>query len=325
MLVNYRGRARTFSYVSAANLLGERLADEQIRGKIVFAGTSAAGFKEFRATPVETLMPGVEIHATVVDNILKGDGLSRPAYMRGAEVLIAFLNMLKFWQEEIRSKRRNSDLVQTQAAIIESMASLTETRDPETGRHIKRTQEYVRLLAHRLKHNSNYSHLLSAETIDLLYKSAALHDIGKVGVSDRILLMPGRLTEEEFEEMKKHTVICRDVIAETQKKLGNKAFLKFAREIAFTHHEKWDGSGYPRALKGEQIPLSGRLMAVVDMYKALTTRRVYKPAHSHEEAVHIMSTEERHSFDPHVLEAFLKFSDDFRALAAKYVDPEEKN
>lgn len=384
VLVNYRGRAQTFNYASAADLLGGRVPEDRIKDKIVFVGTSAAGFKEFRSTPVEPLLPGVEIHATVVDNILKGDNLSRPAYMRGAEVVIAFLaglmyvlsfaragavkglviglagaagligmslwlfadwgiyfspilpvmvvffdfaflNMLKFWREEGRSKRRNSDLVQAQAAIIESMASLTETRDPETGRHIKRTQEYVRLLANALRKKPLYSPLLSAETVDLLYKSAPLHDIGKVGVSDRILFKPGKLTTEEYEEMKKHTTIGRDVIAGTQNKLGNKAFLRFAREIAYTHHEKWDGSGYPRGLKAEEIPLSGRLMAVADMYEALTTRRVYKPAHSHEEALRIMCTVEKHSFDPNVLEAFLEVEDDFRMLAEKYLDPEEKN
>ena len=384
VLVNYRGGARTFRYISVADLLGDRVPEEQIRDKIVLVGTSAAGFKEFRSTPVEPLLPGVEIHATVVDNILKGDHLSRPSYMRGAEVLIAFfagliyvlstaraaavtsliisltgaagmiglsvwlfnsigvyfspilpvavvffnfafLNMLKFWKEEGRSKQRNSDLVQAQAAIIKSMASLTETRDPETGRHIERTQEYVRVLANALRKRPEYSHLLSAETVDLLYKSAPLHDIGKVGVSDRILFKPGRLTAEEYEEMKKHTLIGRDVIAETQNKLGNKAFLKVAYEIAYTHHEKWDGSGYPQGLKGEQIPLSGRLMAVADMYEALTTRRVYKPALSHHEAVRIMSTEEKHSFDPNILEVFMELSEEFRLLAEKYVDPEEIN
>ncbi len=382
VLVNYRGRARTFRYVSAADLLGDRVPEDRIKGKIVFVGTSAAGFKEFRSTPVEPLLPGVEIHATVADNILTGDYLSRPSYMRGAEVLVAFfagliyvlsiaraaavisliisltgaaglmglslwlfssrgiyfspilpvvviffnfafLNMLKFWKEEGRSKQRNSDLVQAQAAIIESMASLTETRDPETGRHIKRTQEYVRLLANALRKRQQYSHQLSDETVDLLYKSAPLHDIGKVGVSDRILFKPGKLTAEEFEEMKKHTRIGRDVIAETQKKLGNKAFLRLAYEIAYTHHEKWDGSGYPQGLRGEEIPLSGRLMAVADMYEALTTRRVYKPAHSHEEAVRIMSTEERHSFDPDIMEVFMELAEEFRLLAERYVDPDE--
>ena len=237
----------------------------------------------------------------------------------------AFLNMLKFWKEEDKSKRRNSNLVQAQAAIIESMASLTETRDPETGRHIKRTQEYVRILANALMKKTKYKGLLSAETVDLLYKSAPLHDIGKVGVSDRILFKPGKFTKEEFEEMKKHTIIGRDVIADTQNKLGNKAFLRFAYEITYTHHEKWDGSGYPQGLKGEQIPLSGRLMAIADMYEALTTKRVYKPAHSHEEALRIMSTEERSSFDPDILEVFFELSDDFRKLAQKYVDPGEKN
>lgn len=384
MLVNYRGKGKTFTYIPAADLLAGQVPEKQIQDKIVFIGTSAAGFREFRATPVDPLFPGVEIHATIADNILKGDILSQPAYARGVEVMIALftgfiyiifvanagawkdliaiitgtvgligvsfwvfstksvyfspvlplavlacnfaiLNLLKFWREENRGKQQNSDLVQAQAAIIESMASLTETRDPETGRHIKRTQEYVRLLANELKKIPKYSSALNAETIDLLHKSAALHDIGKVGVSDKILLKPGELSPEEFAEMKKHTIIGRDVIAATQNTLGNKAFLKLAYEIAYTHHEKWDGSGYPRGLKGEEIPLSGRLMAVADMYEALTTRRVYKPAHTHEEAIRIMTNEERSSFDPEILSVFIKLSDDFRNLAQKYVDPNEKS
>lgn len=382
ILVNYRGKGKTFTYISAADLLAGQVQEKQIRDKIVFIGTSAAGFSEFRATPIDPLFPGVEIHATIADNILKGDVLSQPAYARGVELIIALfigfiyiifmakagawkvlvfsvtgaagligisfwvffatgvyfspvlpvavlacdfaiLNLLKFWREENKGKQQNSDLIQAQAAVIESMASLTETRDPETGRHIKRTQEYVRLLANELKKIPKYNTALNAETIDLLHKSAALHDIGKVGVSDKILLKPGVLSPEEFAEMKKHTTIGRDVIAATQKTLGNKAFLKLAYEIAYTHHEKWDGTGYPQGLKGEQIPLSGRLMAVADMYEALTTQRVYKPAHTHEEAIRIMTNEERASFDPEILSVFIKLSDDFRNLAQKYVDPKE--
>jgi hypothetical protein len=379
MLIRFRGKSKTFDYVSAADILSDRISKEKIQGKIVFVGTSASGMKEFKSTPFDSIFPGVEIHATVVDNILKKDFLSRPKWASGLESLLALvigllstfilvwtgarwsslllggigvglwetsvwmfrsnsifispilplvvlvcnfslITFLKFWHEEQRVKESTRELAMVQEATIESMSSLTETRDPDTGGHIKRTQSYVRLLAECLKNQPTFKALLNAETIDLLCKSAPLHDIGKVGVSDRILLKPGKLTTQEFEEMKQHTVYGRDAILSAERKLGKISFLRFAREIAYTHHEKWDGSGYPEGLRGDQIPIPGRLMAVADTYDALTSKRVYKSQLSHEEAVQIIIEARGSQFDPDVVDAFLAAKEDFRQIALKYAD-----
>jgi putative two-component system response regulator len=207
-----------------------------------------------------------------------------------------------------------------QEATIESMSSLTETRDPDTGGHIKRTQNYIRLLADYLKHQPRFIRFLDDEAIDLLCKSAPLHDIGKVGVSDRILLKPSKLTEQEFEEMKQHTVYGRDTILVAERKLGNTSFLRIAREIAYTHHERWDGSGYPEGLRGEEIPVPGRLMALVDTYDALTSKRVYKSQIPHEKAVQIIIEAKGTQFDPAVVDAFLEVKEDFRRIGLRYAD-----
>jgi putative two-component system response regulator len=216
---------------------------------------------------------------------------------------------------------RTRQLMQMQEATILAMASLAETRDNETGNHIRRTQHYVKALAQHLREHPRFSHVLSGENIELLFKSAPLHDIGKVGVPDRILLKPGKLDPDEFEIMKLHTVYGRDAILAVERHLGgSNGFLAFAREIACSHQEKWDGSGYPEGLKGDAIPVSARLMAVADVYDALISRRVYKPAYSHEESVRIMKEGRGGHFDPDILDAFLQIEDSFRAIAQQYSD-----
>jgi response regulator RpfG family c-di-GMP phosphodiesterase len=236
----------------------------------------------------------------------------------------SILTLLKFWREERRVKEHSLQLALAQEAIIESMASLTETRYPETGGHIKRTQNYIKALAEYLKNLPKFRSILNDEIIELLYKSAPLHDIGKVGVPDEILLKPGKLTDEEFEEMKKHTGYGRDAVVATEKKLGNGSFLSFAIEIVYTHHERWDGSGYPMGIKEEEIPLSGRLMALADTYDALVTKRVYKPPFSHEKAIEIIREGKGTHFDPDIVDAFLKIEGKFRQIAIKYADSEEQ-
>ena len=380
--VNFRGRGKSFTYISAADILSGKTFSDALKDKIAFLGTSAAGLKEFRSTPTDPLFPGVEVHATVVDNFLRSDFLVRPFYARGFEVLLALitgiaftvifsrssalltllsvcggaislwtlsvlafktasvllspvlpilvlltnfssLSLLKFWREERKAKQRTRELALAQEAIIQSMASLTETRDPETGGHIKRTQNYVRLLAIALRESPKYRAVLDNETIDLLYKSAPLHDIGKVGVPDDILLKPGKLSKTEFEEMKKHAVIGRNAIRATEKKMGNRSFLRFAHDIAYTHHEKWNGSGYPQGLKGEEIPLCGRLMALADAYDALISQRVYKPPLTHEEAIRIIVKDKGTHFDPDIVDAFLTVSEKFRNIAREYAESEK--
>jgi putative two-component system response regulator len=204
------------------------------------------------------------------------------------------------------------------------MGTLAEYRDPETGGHIRRTQHYVRILAEHLKTHPKFRERLTDTAIELLVKSAPLHDIGKVGVRDNILLKPGELTEAEFEEMKQHTVYGRDAILASEKKLGQDSFLSVAREIAYSHQEKWDGTGYPQGLKGEEIPLFGRLMAVADVYDALISKRVYKPPYPHETAVAMIREGRGTHFDPDVVDAFLDLSDEFRKIALENADFEEE-
>jgi putative two-component system response regulator len=218
---------------------------------------------------------------------------------------------------------RTEALDRMQDATILAMASLAETRDNETGNHIRRTQNYVAALARQLQAHPHFSALLTEKNIELLYKSAPLHDIGKVGVPDRILLKPGKLDEDEFAIMKLHTVFGRDTILSVEAHLGrSNGFLTFAREIAYSHQEKWDGSGYPEGLRGGAIPLSARLMAVADVYDALISRRVYKPAFSHAEAMAIMEKGRGSHFDPDILDAFFQIEDRFRAIADQFSDAE---
>ncbi|MBU2551943.1 MAG: HD domain-containing protein, partial [Proteobacteria bacterium] len=225
---------------------------------------------------------------------------------------------------EIKVQERTREVALTQEVTIESMAILAETRDPETGGHIRRTQNYVRALAVHLKDHPKFTDFLNAASIDLLYKSAPLHDIGKVGVPDAILLKPGKLTDEEFVEMKKHTLYGRDSIKNAEKRLGDNSFLGFARDIAYTHHEKWDGSGYPVGLKGEGIPLCGRLMALADVYDALISKRVYKPPFDHGKAVAIITEGRGTHFDPDLVDAFITLEDEFRKIALEFADFEEE-
>ena len=221
----------------------------------------------------------------------------------------------------IRSLAEQSHQLQiTRDASILGLASLAETRDNETGGHILRTQNFVRVLAEHIASLGKANYQLNEETIDLLYKSAPLHDVGKVGIPDAILLKPGKLTDEEFTIMKTHAQIGADALKVAEDQLGSNSFLQIAREISLSHHEKWDGSGYPYGLKGEDIPLSGRLMALADVYDALTTKRVYKPAFSHEKAKAIILEGNGSHFDPTVIDAFLALEQDFIAIAKAYQD-----
>ncbi len=200
--------------------------------------------------------------------------------------------------------------------------SLAETRDNETGNHIRRTQLYVKTLAERLRAHPRFEHVLTDRMIELLYKSAPLHDIGKIGIPDSILLKPGKLTVEEFEIMKTHTTLGRNAIDEAERRLGMRvAFLSVSKEIAYSHQEKWDGTGYPEGLKGDEIPVSARLVALADVYDALISKRVYKPAFSHDQACSTIVRGKGTHFDPDMVDAFVDIAEDFRGIALKYPDP----
>lgn len=221
-------------------------------------------------------------------------------------------------------QERTRELLLTRDVTIEAMGTLAEYRDPETGGHIKRTQGYVRLLAEHLRDHPRFADYLDDDTIDLLYKSAPLHDIGKVAIADQILLKPGALTAEEFEDMKQHTILGRDAIIAAESRLGENSFLSIAREIAEFHQEKWDGSGYPHGLAGDDIPIAGRLMALADVYDALISKRVYKPPFPHSKAVELILEGRGTHFDPDVADAFEKLQAKFREIALIHIDHEEE-
>ncbi|WP_159652456.1 HD domain-containing phosphohydrolase [Vibrio atypicus] len=219
------------------------------------------------------------------------------------------LDSLESSQDEVKTTR--------DVAIV-SLSALAESRDNETGAHILRTQEYIRALAQYLSQFEHHKALLTPTYIELLYKSAPLHDVGKVGIPDNILLKPGKLTDEEFEVMKGHPEIGAKALSMAEKQLGSNSFLQLAKEISLTHHEKWDGSGYPNQLSGADIPISGRLMAIADVYDALISERVYKKAFSHEKAKSIILEGNGQHFDPELVDAFIAIEEQFVAIADKY-------
>jgi putative two-component system response regulator len=218
--------------------------------------------------------------------------------------------------------QRTHEIAAIQDVTIHAMASLAETRDNETGNHIRRTQNYVKLLAQHLQFHPNYTHFLNMDgVIETLFKSAPLHDIGKVGIPDAILLKPGRFEPSEFEIMKSHPELGQNTILQAESELGiDVPFLQYAKEIAYGHHEKWDGSGYPQGLSGEDIPISARLMAVADVYDALISRRVYKEGMPHEQAVQIILDGKGTHFDPHIIEAFVLLHETFKEIASTFSD-----
>jgi response regulator RpfG family c-di-GMP phosphodiesterase len=227
-----------------------------------------------------------------------------------------------YLEQEVQ--RRTRELGAIQDVTIHAMASLAETRDNETGNHIRRTQHYVRVLAEHLRDHPRFRQFLDDDTIKLLLKSAPLHDIGKIGIPDRILLKPGRFTPEEFEIMKTHTTLGRDAIAHAEQQLGMDVdFLRLAKEIAYGHQEKWDGSGYPEGLAGDAIPISARLMAVADVYDALISRRVYKEGMPHEKAVQIIVEGRGSHFDPDICDAFIALLPEFQQIAARFADSDQ--
>lgn len=237
-------------------------------------------------------------------------------------LVMSALSLIKYGIEARNVLQRNRDLIEAQDAIIVSMSSLAEARDEETGGHILRTKFYVEILARQLATQPNYSNL-DENSIDLLAKSAPLHDIGKVGIPDYILHKPTPLSEEEYEIMKTHTLIGADALNRAISGTAhpeNLDFLRFAQQMIESHHEKWDGSGYPHGLKGTDIPLAGRLMALADVYDALVSRRVYKRDYSHEEAKEIILGEAGQYFDPDVIAAFVATNEEFIQIAKKFTD-----
>jgi putative two-component system response regulator len=271
-------------------------------------------------TDAEDERRGLELGA--VDYIAKP--ISPPTFMARIKNHLA----LKAAADFLRDKsdylakivdRRTLEVRAIQEVTILALASLAETRDNETGNHIRRTQSYIKTIAEELSGNPRFALSLSEYGIRMIVRSAPLHDIGKVGIPDRILLKPGKLDPKEFEIMKRHTVLGKEAIENAEKSLGTQVeFLSAAKEIALSHHERWDGSGYPQGLAGEAIPISARLMALADVYDALISRRVYKEEMSHEEAAKIILEGRGTQFDPDIVDAFDLAQDKFRAVAASF-------
>jgi putative two-component system response regulator len=204
------------------------------------------------------------------------------------------------------------------------LAKLADSRDPETGAHLDRIREYCRVLSEYLLEQGPYVNEIDGDYVRSVYLSSPLHDIGKVGIPDHVLLKPGRLTAEEFEIMKRHALIGWETLDAAVRSHPEAEFLRMARDIAGSHHEKFDGSGYPLGLQGEQIPLCGRIVALADVYDALTTKRVYKPAFSHERARTIIVEESGQHFDPAIVAAFLKCESQFAAIRQRFADTDSE-
>ena len=225
---------------------------------------------------------------------------------------------------EFEVSKRTRQMAALQNVTILALASLAETRDSETGNHLKRTQYYMELLCKYLRRQPRFTDFLSPERIQFMIQCAPLHDIGKVGIPDRILLNPGRYQPSEFEIMKTHCELGRHAIANAQASAPQDGeFFEIAKQIIYSHHEKWDGSGYPLGLVEEAIPIPARLMALADVYDALICRRVYKAGMSHEQAVQIIRDGRGKHFDPDVVDAFLALGDEFQAVATRFADSAE--
>ncbi|MGD9119417.1 MAG: HD domain-containing phosphohydrolase, partial [Desulfobacterales bacterium] len=224
-------------------------------------------------------------------------------------------------RDRTEKKKMEMDLLESyrkvheaRSATILGLAKLAEYRDEGTGTHLERIREYARLIAVQLAKHSKFADRIDQQYIDDIYQSSILHDIGKVGTPDALLLKPGELTEEEFDIIKRHTLMGGNALKAIESQIEGKSFLAMGKEIAYNHHEKWDGSGYPRGLKGEEIPLSARIIAVADVYDALTTKRFYKEAYSHDKAKSMIVRLKGQHFDPEIVKAFVAIEAEFNRV-----------
>lgn len=217
-------------------------------------------------------------------------------------------------------EKRTRELEQAQYVTVFSLAKLAECRDPETGEHLERIMLYSKIITKELSTTEKYKYIIEDRYIEMINMSSSLHDIGKVGIPDRILLKPGKLTSEEFEIMKTHSKIGGEALAAAEEKIKGESFLGIAKEIAYYHHEKFDGSGYPAGLIGEKIPLSARIMALADVYDAMTSKRVYKDKISPEETKKVIISESGKHFDPDIIEAFLNVTKKFDIIWKRYIE-----
>jgi adenylate cyclase len=301
-ILNFAECLITGALVSALFIRAERVS-------LVVLGSAA----------ITTFLLGLALLLFSRGNLLAPPG---PALVVVALLFVTF-TIYRFAAEKRHAYLWFKKLENARQVTIESMAAVAETRDPETGAHIKRTQHYVRAIADQLRSSGHYTHILTPEYINLLFISAPLHDVGKVGVPDHILLKPGKLDEDELVIMRRHAEFGRSIILNTAQLIEGDNYLAIAGEIAATHHEKWDGTGYPVGLAGQDIPLSGRIMSVADIYDALISRRCYKDPMPHADATRFMQEASGKIFDPVILQAFFQIEGAIMAIAARYRDDSE--
>lgn len=263
------------------------------------------------------------VHPGDIIPTLRGAGAI--AWLWTCGLLCASFYMIVTWHQEHRAGQRNQPevnalkqaqaLVRTQETIIFGLAKLSDSRDPETGDHLERISYYSSALASALRQHPEFREVVTPSFVRWIGISSALHDIGKVGVEDAILRKPAALTESERTRMKLHTRVGEECLKEIERRLGTSNFLQMAREIASAHHERWDGLGYPLGLAGEQIPLAARIVAIADVYDALSSKRVYKEALPHEQCLSIITSESGQHFDPRLVAVFLQIEGNFRNIA----------
>ena len=372
VLLNFYDKS-WYKKISAVDILLGKVDASVLAGKFVLLGTSAVGLHDRYLVTTGNIFAGINVHTTLIDNIINDDLIFQPESMKYINLLLSvILSMVLFFYmykkmhlrfvltfaiifviylvtsfvflveniyissafflipfalyffllnvfvifEHYKEKQKfYIDLTQAHSSAIDSMALVAETRDTETGAHIIRTKEYIMCLGEYLYEHGIYKDILTKDFRQLVYRASPLHDIGKVGIPDNVLKKPGKLTEEEFTLMKEHATIGKEIIQNALKENEENGFLQRAFNIAYSHHEKWDGSGYPQGLKGLEIPLEARMMALADVYDALISRRVYKEAIPFEQSEQIIIEGSGKHFDPILVDTFIELKDKFREIA----------
>ena len=263
------------------------------------------------------LKGALDRHHQALDQVARG-GLSAHLTVSVNDEFGAMAQSFNIMTAHLR--KGHVEAQQSQDAVILALAGLAETRMAENPGHVRRTQHFVRALAHQLSHQSRFSALLKTDTIRLYYRAAAIHDIGKAAIPDAILMKPGPLTAEEFDVMKQHTTFGAQVLARATRRHNDNQFLILAREMAYYHHERWDGTGYPKQLKGNHIPLAARVMCLADAYDTMVSGTVYQKAVSHATAKERIEAGRGSQFDPHVVDAFLAVEEQFITISQRFDD-----
>ncbi|MCD6190129.1 MAG: CHASE2 domain-containing protein [Sulfurimonas sp.] len=367
-----------YKKVSVLDILSNSVNAEQLRGKIVLIGSSATALHDQVVVPKGRSMAGIQVHATMIDNLLHDELLVQPQNFKLINIYIAlvltlllafllfkkensyilllfisvvvlsvFINFYSLWNglylsigyfllpflmhfflisiififiDTYDKKEFSQELNRSHIAFMDSMSHVAEVHDFETGAHIVRTKKYIKLLAEYIYSKGIYKNELSREMIEMMYFTSPMHDIGKIGIADAILKKEGKLTDMEYEVMKTHADLGKHIINNAISSYKGNSFLIMAKNIAHYHHEKWDGSGYPEGLKGEEIPLESRFMAISDVYDALVSKRVYKGAFSFEKTVEIIKDGKGTHFDPVLVDAFMEIKEEFYKIAQEYQD-----